>query len=93
MSTNRDIRDFMFDISDSISDLRSFVSNMTFEDFTADRKTVNAVIRSLEIIGEATKKIPVEIRQQYPLVPWKKIAGMRDKLIHMRLKSKDKEYR
>jgi hypothetical protein len=55
---------------------------MSYEDFAADRKTVNAVIRSLEIIGEAAKKIPTEVRQQYPQVPWNEIAGMRDKLIH-----------
>ena len=82
MSTNRDIRDYIFDIRDSINDIRSFVLNMSYEDFAADRKTVNAVIRSLEIIGEAAKKIPTEVRQQYPQVPWNEIAGMRDKLIH-----------
>ena len=82
MSTNRDIRDYIFDIRDSINDIRSFVLNMSYEDFAADRKTVNVVIRSLEIIGEAAKKIPAEVRQQYPQVPWNEIAGMRDKLIH-----------
>ena len=82
MSTNRDIRDYISDIRDSITDIRSFVASMTFEDFIADRKTTNAVIRSLEIIGEATKKIPTDFRRQYPQVPWNEIAGMRDKLIH-----------
>ena len=82
MSTNRDIRDYMFDIRDSINDIRSFVLNMNYEDFEADRKTINAVIRSLEIIGEAAKKIPTEVRVRYPQIPWNEIAGMRDKLIH-----------
>ena len=82
MSIKRDITDFMFDIRDSIRDIRFFVQTMTYEEFTEDRKTINAVIRSLEIIGEATKKIPPDIRNKYPLVPWKEIAGMRDKLIH-----------
>lgn len=50
--------------------------------FCRDKKTINAVIRSLEIIGEATKKIPQEFRNQYPDIPWKKMTGMRDKLIH-----------
>jgi uncharacterized protein with HEPN domain len=45
-------------------------------------KTTNAVIRSPEVIGEAAKKIPMEIRQQYPEIPWKKMAAMRDKLSH-----------
>lgn len=82
MSINRDITDFMLDIQESICDIRLFVQTMTYREFTEDRKTINAVIRSLEIIGEATKKIPPNIRDKYPLVPWKEIAGMRDKLIH-----------
>ena len=55
---------------------------MNFDDFVKDKKTVNAVIRSLEVMGEAVKKIPKEIRDKYPDIPWKYIAGMRDKLIH-----------
>lgn len=82
MSTNREIRDFIFDIQESITDIQNFVVDMTFDNFASDRKTINAVIRSLEIIGEATKKIPDEVRQKYSDVPWKEIAGMRDKLIH-----------
>ena len=82
MSTERDTRDFLIDIRESINDIRDFVSGITYEVFLSDRKTINAVIRSLEIIGEAAKKIPDEIRRQHPPVPWKEIAGMRDKLIH-----------
>ena len=55
---------------------------MEFEEFVEDKKTVNAVIRSLEIMGEAANKIPPEIREKYSDIPWKYIAGMRDKLIH-----------
>lgn len=55
---------------------------MDFETFIKDRKTVNAVIRSLEVMGEAVKRIPDEIRSRYSEIPWKYIAGMRDKLIH-----------
>ena len=55
---------------------------MTFSDFAKDRKTINAVVRSVEIIGEAAKKIPKSIRKKNQSIPWKKMAGMRDKLIH-----------
>lgn len=82
MSNKREIVDFLDDILEAIADLRNFTAGMTFEDFCADRKTTNACIRSLEVIGEATKKIPAEIRQQKPQLPWQAIAGMRDKLSH-----------
>ena len=82
MSSNRETHDYLVDILDAISDLSDFTADMTFEDFSADRKTINACIRSLEVIGEATKKIPPEIRQQKPTLPWQAISGMRDKLIH-----------
>lgn len=82
MSTEREIRDYLNDILESISDLRAFTEGLDFDDFCADRKTVNACIRSLEVIGEATKKIPEAIRKKRPELPWRAIAGMRDKLIH-----------
>ncbi|MEM3426367.1 MAG: DUF86 domain-containing protein [Thermoproteota archaeon] len=55
---------------------------MSFEDFANDKKTINAVIRSIEVIGEAAKKIPMSIRGKYPNIPWRKMSGMRDKMIH-----------
>jgi hypothetical protein len=55
---------------------------MKHEEFKADRKTINAVVRSIEVIGEASKKIPTTVTARYPGVPWKKMAGMKDKLIH-----------
>ena len=55
---------------------------MDFREFCADDKTSSAVIRKLEIIGEATKNIPDNIQKQYPNIPWREMAGMRDKLIH-----------
>ena len=55
---------------------------MSFDDFKQDKKTVNAVIRSLEIMGEAAKKIPDNLRRKYSKIPWKEMAGIRDKLIH-----------
>jgi len=55
---------------------------MNFAEFKEDDKTASAVIRKFEIIGETTKGIPEEIRQKYPEVHWKEMAGMRDRLIH-----------
>ena len=82
MSKNRQVDDYLNDISEAISDIATFVENMSFEDFAADKKTTNAVIRSLEVLGEATKNIPTSIRNQHPDIPWSQMAGMRDVLIH-----------
>jgi len=78
----RQYGDFVQDILDSIGDIDKFIDRMGFEEFSHDQKTKNAVVRSIEIIGEATKKLPKSITDKYPLIPWKKMAGMRDKLIH-----------
>ena len=55
---------------------------MNLESFSNDRKTINAVVRSLEVVGEAAKNIPDGVKKKYPDIPWKKMAGMRDKLSH-----------
>jgi len=65
-----------------VTDIESFVSNMDFDAFCGDKKTINAVIRSLEVIGEASTKIPPEISDRYPAIPWKHMRVMRNKLIH-----------
>ena len=78
----RDYRDYLRDILDAIDDIESFVGEMTYEEFVKDRKTMNAVVRSIEIIGEASKNIPETIKAKYTEIPWKQMAGMRDKLIH-----------
>ncbi|MCU0615067.1 MAG: DUF86 domain-containing protein [Desulfobacterales bacterium] len=82
MSKNREISDYIDDIINAIDDIAEFTSGMSYEKFVADKKTVNAVIRSLEVLGEATKHIPVSFRRKYPDIPWSKMAGMRDILIH-----------
>lgn len=74
--------DYIQDILDSIQDIENFIQGMNYEEFRDDRKTINAVIRSIEIIGEASKKIPKSLRDSQPEIPWKKMAGMRDKLTH-----------
>ena len=78
----RTYKDYVMDLLQSIEEIYEFIGEMNFEDFLIDKKTQNAVIRSLEIMDEAAKKIPVEIKDKYPEIPWKYMAGMRDKLIH-----------
>jgi len=79
---NREYLDYLQDILDSVNDIESFVRGMDSREFGEDRKTINAVIRSLEVIGEAAKKIPDNVKEKSSNIPWKNIAGMRDKLIH-----------
>ncbi|MBV6343141.1 HepT-like ribonuclease domain-containing protein, partial [Candidatus Magnetobacterium casense] len=59
-----------------------FVSEMNYEDFSMDEKTELAVIRCIEVIGEAAKNIPEHVRDKYPQIPWKDMAGMRDIIAH-----------
>lgn len=80
--TTREYRDYLQDILEAIQDIADFTKDMSFEAFAGDKKTINAVIRSIEVIGEAAGKIPKTLRNRYPDVPWKKIVGMRNKLIH-----------
>jgi uncharacterized protein with HEPN domain len=78
-------RDYSFYIKDillSIRQIETFVAGMSYEEFRSDDKTASAVIRKLEIIGEAAKHIPLKFRQSHPELPWTEMARMRDKLIH-----------
>lgn len=80
--SERDLHDFVEDILNAADDAMQFTDGMTFDEFQIDRKTINAVIRSLEVIGEATKHIPDSFRILNPSIPWRQMAGMRDRLIH-----------
>ena len=74
---------YLDDILQSIEKIERYIQNIpSYRDFSADTLTTDAVIRNLEIIGEAVKNLPVEIKRKYPNVVWKKIAGLRDILIH-----------
>ncbi len=73
---------YLHDILDAIDDVQAFVGVLQYDQFLQDKKTINAVIRSIEVIGEATKYLPSGFRMRYSDIPWKKMAGMRDKLIH-----------
>jgi uncharacterized protein with HEPN domain len=82
MSKERLLQDYLNDIIESIADIKEFTKEMTIEDFVKDRKTTKAVVRCLEIIGEAANKIPQHIRNRYAGMPWEEISGMRNKIAH-----------
>ncbi len=73
---------YVLHILDEIGAIERFVTSMSFEEFVADLKTTKAVERSLEIIGEAAKNLSEAFCMQEPKVPWRDIAGIRDKIIH-----------
>lgn len=74
---------YLRDILDNMNLAVEFVEDHTYDEFTEDRKTVYAVLRCLEVVGEAAKNVPSPVRERYPAVPWKDMAGMRDRLIHL----------
>jgi uncharacterized protein with HEPN domain len=78
----RDFEVYLEDIISAIDSVEAYTKGLTYQSFVDDKKTVDAVIRNFEIIGEATKQIPLSVRREYPDVPWANMAGMRDKLIH-----------
>ena len=78
----RDYSLFIKDILSAIEAIETFVEGMDADSLSKDDKTSSAVIRKLEIIGEAAKHVPDDIRKLHPSIPWKSIAGMRDRLIH-----------
>ncbi len=78
----RDPALYLKDILESIDLIEQFIAGMELDDFKRDIKTSDAVIKRFENIGEPTKNIPDEMTNRYPEVPWKEMAGMRDKLVH-----------
>ncbi len=78
----RDATDYLKDILEAIDEVETFIGDLTYDEFIADRKTINAVVRSIEVIGEAAKNIPQPLRAKYVELPWREMTGMRGKLIH-----------
>ncbi|MFA5865616.1 MAG: DUF86 domain-containing protein [Phycisphaerae bacterium] len=78
----RDYRIYLQDILQAIDNTQEYVAGMSYSAFAADKKTISAVVRELEVIGEAVKNLPASVRKKHPGVPWSEMARMRDKLIH-----------
>lgn len=78
----KEVRVYLEDILESIGKIEEYAKGSSFQDFEKDTERQDAVIRRLEIIGEAVKNLPSELRKKYPNIPWKQITGTRDILIH-----------
>ena len=78
----RDMRLYIEDILDSIAKIEQYTKDINEQKFLTNTQVQDSVLRRLEIIGEAVKSIPNTLRDKYPQIPWKRIAGLRDVLIH-----------
>ena len=78
----RDYKLFIKDIISAMKSIEEFIEGLSLDEVREDDKTSSAVIRKFEIIGEATKHVPEDLKEKYPDIPWKRMAGMRDRLIH-----------
>lgn len=79
----REVSLYVSDILEYMEKAEKFVADLTFDEFIADEKTSYAVVRCLEIVGEATKNVPKTLRNEYTAIPWKEMAGMRDVISHI----------
>jgi len=82
MSKKRRDKDFLGDIQEAMEAVALYTKGLTLRKFLEDRKTRDAVVRNFEVMGEAAKNISRAFKGRYPDVPWKEVAGLRDKLIH-----------
>lgn len=78
----RNIELYINDIQESIHKIKEYVRGYDYERFVKDGKTIDAVIRNFSIIGEAASRIPREVQERHPQIPWYEIAGMRNKVVH-----------
>lgn len=80
--SKREWKLFVEDVLEAIELIEKYIEGMKNEDFINDRKTTDAVVRNLEIIGEASKYIPVEVKERYPDIDWKGVIGLRNRITH-----------
>lgn len=70
------------DIIESINKIEEYTKGLSFEDFAISSQVIDAVVRNIEIIGEASKNIPLEIQNKFKDIPWQKIKGIRNRIVH-----------
>ena len=82
MSKIRNSDVFFQDIIDACTSIQDYTRSYTFEQFSNDNKTIDAVVRNLEIIGEAANRLPKDFTDQHPKIEWVKIIGLRNRIVH-----------
>lgn len=80
--SKRDARLLLQDMLESLEKIERYTAGLTFERFAQDDRTVDAVVRNLEVIGEAARQIPSEVRERCPEVPWRRVIGLRNVVVH-----------
>ena len=80
--SEREIKNLLEDIYDAIKKILTYTKGMSYDDFIRDDKTVDAVVRNFEIIGEASNRIPDDFKTKHPEVEWRRIVGFRNRIIH-----------
>ncbi len=73
---------FVMDMLEAIEKIENYIENLNYEEFSFDEKTKDAVVRNLEVLGEAANKVPKDIQEKYKEIPWSQIIGLRHRLIH-----------
>ena len=82
MSRKRRDREYLADLAEAVQRIVVYTGELTYEEFLADRKTQDAVLRNLQVMGEAVKNLSAPVKQMHSHLPWKQMAGMRDKVVH-----------
>ena len=81
MSSRRD-NDYLEDMREAMQRIIAYTEGLTYQDFLIDIKTQDSVIRNLQVVGEAAKRVSSVFRKAHPILPWKEMAGLRDKVVH-----------
>jgi uncharacterized protein with HEPN domain len=82
MFRKRRDKEYLADAVEAVQRIVAYTRELTYEEFPSDRKTQDAVLRNLQVMGEAVKRLSAPLKQGHPHLPWKQMAGMRDKVVH-----------